>query len=111
MSNIKYAKHNLVRFRTAQSREEASQIFIEFFEELKKHNTNSNMKGYMILQNTADSKESIVLTFWSKEEDMQRFYSQDNKVLTSLVERIKPFFEKMPERTDFIVSESFMTIQ
>jgi hypothetical protein len=36
---------------------------------------------------------------------MDKFYSPQNKALDSLVERATPLFEKMPERTDYTVSE------
>jgi hypothetical protein len=36
---------------------------------------------------------------------MDKFYSTQNKALANLVERAKPLFEKMPERTDYAVSE------
>jgi hypothetical protein len=36
---------------------------------------------------------------------MDKFYSPQNKALADLVERSKPLFEKMPERTDHAVSE------
>jgi hypothetical protein len=45
------------------------------------------------------------LTFWDAREDMDKFYSPQNKALASLLERAKPLFEKMPERTDYAVSE------
>jgi heme-degrading monooxygenase HmoA len=63
------------------------------------------MRGHIILESVNDIQESIILTFWETREDMDRFYSTQNEALGSLVERAKPLFEKMPERTDYTVSE------
>jgi hypothetical protein len=50
-------------------------------------------------------QESIVMTFWETREDMDKFYSSQNKVLASLVEQASSLFEQMPERTDCSASE------
>jgi hypothetical protein len=63
------------------------------------------MKGHIILESTSDLQESIILTFWETREEMDKFYSIQNKGLANLVDRAKPLFEKMPERTDYTVSE------
>ena len=47
------------------------------------------------LENTS---ESIVLTFWETKEDMDNFYQADSHLLSDLVEKLKPSFEKLPER-------------
>ena len=59
------------------------------------------MKGYAILENIENDKETIVLTFWETREDMETYYSKDNNILFDLVEKIKPIFEQMPERSDY----------
>ena len=59
------------------------------------------MKGYAILENIENDKETIVLTFWETREDMETYYSKDNNILSDLVEKIKPIFEQMPERSDY----------
>lgn len=83
-------------------------MFIDFFKGIKKKNAEIRMKGYVILESTRNARESIVLTFWATEEDMQKFYSPDNTILAGLVESAKPLFEKMPERTDYFVPELFV---
>jgi chlorite dismutase len=108
MSNTKYAKHNKVRFRSSEARENGIKMFNEFFESIEKKEE-KEMKGHIILENISDSQEAIVLTFWETKDDMDRFYSPQNSSLASLVERIKPLFEKMPERMDYAVSELYMT--
>jgi heme-degrading monooxygenase HmoA len=109
MPKIKYVKHNKVRFKSLENRDKGTKMFIEFFGSIRKEDAEKEMRGHMILDSTSDLQESIVLTFWETREDMDKFYSPQNKALANLVERAKPLFEKMPERTDHAVSElSFM---
>ena len=62
------------------------------------------MKGYTILENTENDKETVVLTFWETREDMENYYSKDSKILSDLVEKVKPMFEQMPERLDYKIA-------
>jgi chlorite dismutase len=103
MSGAKYAKHNKVRFKSSEDRENGIQMFNEFFKTIDKEKE-QKMTGHIILESLSDPKEAMVLTFWETREDMDRFYSQQNSSLANLVERAKPLFEKMPERTDYAVS-------
>jgi chlorite dismutase len=103
MSGAKYAKHNKVRFKSSEDRENGIQMFNEFFKTIEKEKE-QKMTGHIILESLSDPKEAMVLTFWETREDMNRFYSQQNSSLANLVERAKPLFEKMPERTDYAVS-------
>ena len=103
MSGAKYAKHNKVRFKSSEDRENGIQMFNEFFKTIEK-DKEQKMTDHIILESLSDPKEAIVLTFWETREDMDRFYSQQNSSLANLVERAKPLFEKMPERTDYAVS-------
>jgi heme-degrading monooxygenase HmoA len=103
--NIKYCKHNRVRFKSVAEREKGRKMFIEFFGSIRKEELGKEMRGHIILDSTSDIQESIILTFWETREDMDKFYSSQNKALASLVERAKPLFEKIPERTDYAVSE------
>lgn len=105
MPNIKYSKHNRVRFKSLENRERGAKMFTEFFDGIRKEELGKEMRGHIILDSTSDFLESIVLTFWDTREDMDKFYSMQNKALANLVERAKPLFEKMPERTDYTVSE------
>jgi hypothetical protein len=43
------------------------------------------------------------LTFWGSKGDMDNYYSTGNSSLSSLVEEVKPMFEKMPERITYNV--------
>ena len=109
MPKIKYVKHNKVRFKSLENSDKGTKMFIEFFASIRKEDAGKEMRGHMILDSTSDLQESIVLTFWETREGMDKFYSPQNKALADLVERAKPLFEKMPERTDHAVSElSFM---
>lgn len=103
MSGAKYAKHNKVRFKSSEDRENGIQMFNEFFKTIEK-DKEQKMTDHIILESLSDPKEAIVLTFWETREDMDRFYSQQNSSLANLVERAKPLFERMPERTDYAAS-------
>jgi hypothetical protein len=105
MPNIKYSKHNRVHFRSLEEKEAGTKMFTEFFGSIRKEELGKKMRGHIILDSTSGFQESIVLTFWETREDMDKFYSTQNKALANLVERAKPLFEKMPERTDYAVSE------
>ena len=105
MPNTKYSKYNRVRFKSLVDRDKGRRIFTEFFGSIRKEELGKEMRGHIILESTSDFRESIILTFWETREDMDKFYSPQNKALASLVERAKPLFEKMPERTDYAVSE------
>ena len=88
-----------------EERDNGRKMFTEFFGSIKKEEIGRKMRGHVILDSANDIQESIILTFWETREDMDKFYSPQNKALASLVEEAKPLFEKMPERTDYAVSE------
>jgi heme-degrading monooxygenase HmoA len=96
-TNLKYIKLNRVRLKAA-SQKKITEIFKEFFENIK--GTVKGLKGYAILENIENDRETIVLTFWENKEDMENYYSKDNKILSDLVDKVKPMFEQMPERSD-----------
>jgi heme-degrading monooxygenase HmoA len=100
---IKYVKHNKVRIKAGIKREEITKILLEFFEEIKEKAT--GMKGFMVMDDLQDLRESIILTFWERKEDMDSFYNSDNNVLSNLVEKLKPSFEQPPLRKDYHVSK------
>lgn len=109
MTSIKYAKHNVVLFKSIENRDAGTRMFVKFFYSLRRENAGQGMEGHIILNSTSNLQEALVLTFWKTKEDMDRFYSPKNKALTSLVERAMPLFEGAPERMDYAVSElSFM---
>ena len=99
--SIKYVKHNKARLR-AGKREESTKMLLEFFNKLE--GKVKGMKGFLVMDNTKDAQESIVLTFWKTKEDMDAFYSPYNKTLANFVETAKPSFEHMPERNDYQIS-------
>jgi heme-degrading monooxygenase HmoA len=100
---IKYVKHNKVRIKAGIKREEITKILLEFFEEIKEKAT--GMKGFMVMNDLQDLRESIILTFWERKEVMDSFYNSDNNVLSNLVEKLKPSFEQLPVRKDYHVSK------
>src|SRR5437867_8551692 len=100
---IKYVKHNKVRIKAGIKREEITKILLEFFEEIKEKAT--GMKGFMVMDDLQDLRESIILTFWERKEDMDSFYDLDNNVLSDLVQKLKPSFEELPVRKDYQVAK------
>jgi len=100
---IKYVKHNKVRIKTDVNREEITKMLLEFFEKIKEKST--GMIGFMVMDDLQDLRESVVLTFWERKEDMDSFYKQENKALSDLVEKLKPSFEQLPLRKDYHVSK------
>jgi len=74
----------------------------EFFEYINR--TINGLKGYAILKNRENDRETIVLTFWENKEDMVNYYSKDSKILSDLVDKVKPMFEQMPERSDYKIA-------
>ena len=99
-TNLEYIKHNRVRLKDG-SQKKVTGIFKEFFEDIK--GTIKGLKGYAIFENIKNDKETVVLTFWENKEDMENYYSKDNKILSDLVDKVKPIFEQMPERSDQII--------
>ena len=100
-TNLEYIKFNRVRLKAA-SQKKITEIFKEFFEDI--NGTVKGLKGYAILENIENDKETIVLTFWETREDMEKYYSKDNKILSDLVDKVKPMFEQMPERSDYKIA-------
>ena len=100
---IKYVKHNKVRIKADVNRDELTKILLEFFEKIKEQST--RMKGFMVMDDLEDLRESVVLTFWERKEDMDSFYKPENKLLSELVEKLNPSFEQLPVRKDYHVAK------
>jgi quinol monooxygenase YgiN len=100
-SEIKYAKHNRVHLKEGK-RDKITKMFIEFFNEVE--GKTKGMEGYIIMDNIKDSNESIVITFWNSKQDMDTYYQPRNKDLSDLIEKAKPSFEQMPERSSYSIS-------
>jgi heme-degrading monooxygenase HmoA len=98
---LEYIKLNKVRLKAA-SQKKITEIFKEFFEDIK--GRVKGLKGYAILENIENDRETIVLTFWENKEDMENYYSKDNKILSDLVDKVKPMFDQMPERSDYKIA-------
>jgi hypothetical protein len=63
------------------------------------------MKGFMVMDDLEDIRESIVLTFWERREDMDSFYKPENKLLSDLVKKLNSSFEQLPVRKDYQVAK------
>ena len=100
---IKYVKHNKVRIKADVNRDELTKILLEFFEKIKEQST--RMKGFMVMDDLEDLRESVVLTFWERKEDMDSFYKPENNLLSELVEKLNPSFEQLPVRKDYHVAK------
>ena len=100
-TSLEYIKHNRVRLKEV-SQKKVTGIFKEFFQDIK--GTVKGLKGYAILENIENDKETIVLTFWDNRENMENYYSKDNNILSELVEKVKPMFEQMPERSNYKIT-------
>jgi heme-degrading monooxygenase HmoA len=98
---VKYVKYNRVRVKK-DKREESTRSILEFFKEIQ--GKPYEMKGFVVMDSLDDPSESIVLTFWETKKDMDKFYQTDNRILSMLVEKLKPIFEELPERKDYQVS-------
>lgn len=101
MTSCIIVKLNRVRLKDGM-RERASRKFKEFFATIQ--GKEKGFKGFIILENEEDSHETLVLTLWESKGDMDNYYSNTNKSLSSLVEEVKPMFEKMPERINYNVA-------
>ena len=94
-------KLNRVRLKDGM-RERASRTFKDFFATIQGKEKGFN--GFIILENEEDSHETLVLTLWDSKGDMDNYYSNTNKRLSSLVDEVKPMFEKMPQRITYNVA-------
>lgn len=56
------------------------------------------------MENVENNSETIVVTFWETREDMENYYSKYNNILSDLVEKVKPIFKQMPERSDYKIA-------
>ena len=98
MNTINFVKLNRVRLKDGM-RDTATTKFRDFFASIG--GKVSGLKGYTILENSEDNNETVVLTFWGTKVEMDDYYSISNSNLSSLVEEVKPMFEKMPERITY----------
>jgi heme-degrading monooxygenase HmoA len=94
ITKIRYSKHNKVRFKSLEDRDKGRTMFAEFFKSIKKEEFRKYMKGHILLESTGDIQESIILTFWETKEDMDKFYSMQNRGLANLVEEHNPYLKK-----------------
>lgn len=60
-TNLEYIKHNRVRLKE-DSQKKVTEIFKEYFENIKENI--KGLKGYAIVENVENDRETIVLTFW-----------------------------------------------
>lgn len=99
---ITCVKHNRAKIK-AGKREESTKMLLDFFKQ--QQDKAKGLSGYLVLENMMDEQESIVITFWQTKEDMDSFYRPDNKILSEFVEKVKPLFQVLPERSDHIVRD------
>lgn len=56
------------------------------------------------MENVENNSETIVVTFWETREDIENYYSKYNNILSDLVEKVKPIFEQMPEKSHYKIA-------
>ncbi|HEX5905152.1 MAG TPA: hypothetical protein VFY50_03815 [Candidatus Nitrosocosmicus sp.] len=99
---MQYIKYNKVLVKQGK-RQDSTKAILEFFRNIQAQE--NKMKGFIVMDSLEDPSESIVLTFWQTKEDMDIFYQTDNHLLSDLVKKLKPSFEKLPERKSYQVSD------
>jgi heme-degrading monooxygenase HmoA len=97
-----YIKYNKVLVKQGK-RQYSTKAILEFFRNVQAQE--NKMKGFIVMDSLEDPCETIVLTFWQTKEDMDIFYQTDNHLLSNLVKKLKPSFEKLPERKSYQVSD------
>ena len=107
MQQTNYVKYNRTLFKDIKRREEGKKVLLEFFKVNER--VINGLTGFLIMDSEIDPKERIVLTFWKNKESMTAFYNEENNILTSLVNKLKPLFSEMPVRFDYKIT-SFKTI-
>jgi heme-degrading monooxygenase HmoA len=68
-------------------REKATRKFKQFFATIQGKEKGFN--GFIILENEEDSHERLVLTLWDSKGDMDNYYSDTNKRLSSLFTKLR----------------------
>ena len=96
--DIKYVKRNEVRLKTGMS-EEFNKILLEFIKSVE--GKVKGLKGFIVMNNTNNARDIIVLSLWETESDMEVFYHPSNKAFYEFV--ASPLFENKPERTNLWV--------
>lgn len=99
---MQFIKYNKVLVKPGK-RDESIEAILEFFKVIQTKET--QMRGFIVMASLEDPSETIVLTFWETKKDMDEFYQKDNRLLSDLVQKLKPSFEIMPERKSYQVSD------
>lgn len=102
MQQANYVKYNRTFYKDEERREEGKKVLLEFFQVNER--VINGLTGFLIMDSETDPKERIVLTFWKSKESMIAFYNEENNILTSLVNKLKPLFSEIPVRFDYKVA-------
>ena len=81
-TEINFVKLNIVHLKKGK-RVQNTQNLREFFEGINKKI--KGMKGFIIMDNLQNAQETVVVTLWETKEDMDKYYREDNKLLSDLV--------------------------
>ena len=95
--DIVYVKHNKARFILGK-RTEGLRILQDFFTE--NQYDIKGLTGYIIMKSEDEAQEAIALTLWKSKEDMDSYHSMKNTFFAKITEKIKPFFEQLPVRSN-----------
>lgn len=100
-TEINYVKLNIVNLKKGK-RVQNTQNLREFFEGINKKI--KGMKGFIIMDNLENAQETVVVTLWETKEDMDKYYREDNKLLSDLVIKSCVNFESLPIRKDYEIT-------
>ena len=100
-TEINFVKLNIVHLKKGK-RVQNTQNLREFFEGINKKI--KGMKGFIIMDNLENAQETVVLTLWETKEDMDKYYHEDNKLLSDLVIKSGVNFESWPIRKDYEIT-------
>ena len=100
-TEINFVKLNIVHLKKGK-RVQNTQNLREFFEAINKKI--KGMKGFIIMDNLQNAQETVVVTLWETKEDMDKYYREDNKLLSDLVIKSRANFESLPIRKDYEIT-------
>ena len=100
-TEINFVKLNIVHLKKGK-RVQNTQNLREFFEGINKKI--KGMKGFIIMDNLENAQETVVLTLWETKEDMDKYYHEDNKLLSDLVIKSGVNLESSPIRKDYEIT-------
>lgn len=97
MTQIQFVKYNKAVLNFYK-REEGAKQSLDFFSELNF----KGLAGYQIMDSMSNDSEKTVITMWNSKEEMHSM-ARTTKCYLTLVEKSKPYFDRIPERIGYKV--------